>query len=89
MGGATVEVICACGCGEKFTARVSDRKRGWGKFATKSCKAKSQEKRTHQMGRYLKDQYYRREYGGTPVYDRRGEYVGFMGHDHEHDCNKE
>ena len=39
--GAKVEVSCKC-CGEKFLARVADRKRGWGKFCSKSCKAKNQ-----------------------------------------------
>jgi hypothetical protein len=38
---ATVEVSCAW-CAEKFTARTADRKRGWGKFRTKSCKASKQ-----------------------------------------------
>ena len=37
MRGATVEV--KCNCGTMFTARVADRKRGWGKFCSKSCKA--------------------------------------------------
>lgn len=36
--GARVGVSCAC-CGNKFEARVADRKRGWGKFCSKSCKA--------------------------------------------------
>lgn len=36
--GARVGVYCAC-CGNKFEARVADRKRGWGKFCSKSCKA--------------------------------------------------
>lgn len=60
MRGATVEVTCACGCGQKFTARVADRKRGWGRFASKSCKATYQEHRTGQMRRYLQ-----RQYGGV------------------------
>ncbi|PSL93537.1 hypothetical protein [Pseudomonas sp. R9.37] len=38
---ATVEVSCAW-CEGKFTARVADRKRGWGKFCSKSCKASKQ-----------------------------------------------
>lgn len=36
--GKKVEVKCKCG--EKFMARVADRKRGWGKYCSKSCKAK-------------------------------------------------
>lgn len=35
---STVEVKCQR-CKELFTARVADRKRGWGKFCCKSCKA--------------------------------------------------
>lgn len=38
MSGETVEVRCLC-CGERMTVRVADRKRGWGKFCDKSCKA--------------------------------------------------
>jgi len=39
MRGAKVEVNCKS-CGTQFTARVADRKRGWGKYCSKSCKAK-------------------------------------------------
>lgn len=42
--GAKVEVACAC-CGNKFMARVADRKRGWGKYCSKSCKAMKQKQR--------------------------------------------
>jgi len=38
MRGATVVVQCGR-CKEPFTARVADRKRGWGKFCSKRCKA--------------------------------------------------
>lgn len=47
-----VEVKCKH-CKEEFMARLADRKRGWGKFCSKSCKAKHQEKRTGQHKRYL------------------------------------
>ncbi len=53
MRGKTIEVVCACGCKRKFTVRVADRKRGWGKYASKSCKAVAQERRTGQMAAYL------------------------------------
>ena len=43
---------CAC-CGDLFTARVADRKRGWARYCSKSCKAKKQEAKTGQYGRYL------------------------------------
>ena len=37
-----------CHCGKSFTARTADRKRGWARFCSKSCKAKEQESRTGQ-----------------------------------------
>lgn len=36
--GATCEVNCDR-CKKGFTARVADRKRGWARFCSKSCKA--------------------------------------------------
>lgn len=54
MRGSTIEVKCENkSCGVMFTARVADRKRGWGKFCSKSCKAIKQERRTGQMASYL------------------------------------
>lgn len=35
-------------CGLPFEARVADRKRGWARFCSKSCKAIKQERRTSQ-----------------------------------------
>jgi len=46
MRGKTIEVKCK-NCNELFTARVADRKRGWGKFCSKSCKAKKQDYRIY------------------------------------------
>lgn len=40
-----VEVKCQC-CKTPFMARVADRKRGWGKFCSKSCKAIKQTQKT-------------------------------------------
>ncbi|VVC05789.1 Uncharacterised protein [uncultured archaeon] len=40
-------------CHDSFYARTADAKRGWGKFCSKSCKAKYQEKHTHQYANYL------------------------------------
>jgi len=63
-------------------AREADRKRGWGKFCSKSCKAIRQmqthgDTREYQPGvsweQFRED---RREYGGIPEYDRRGCFVG-------------
>ncbi len=44
---STVDVACKW-CKATFTARVADRKRGWARFCSKSCKAMKQEKRTGQ-----------------------------------------
>ena len=39
----TLEVVCDWrGCRTKFTVRAVDRARGWGRFCSKSCKAKHQ-----------------------------------------------
>jgi hypothetical protein len=48
-GAATVEVKCQR-CKQPFVARVADRKRGWGKFCSKSCKAIKQTQRTGYAG---------------------------------------
>ena len=93
MRGATVEVKCER-CQTPFTARVADRKRGWAKFCSKSCKAIKQEQRTHQCRNYHeRSRYaeYQREYGGNPCFSPTGEYEGFTAtfSNEEHDCNKE
>ena len=43
-------------CGDDFSARVADRKRGWARFCSKSCKAKHQENRTGQYARHKERQ---------------------------------
>jgi hypothetical protein len=43
-----------CDC--DFQARIADRNRGWGKFCSKSCKAKEQENRTGQYRAYASRQ---------------------------------
>lgn len=43
-GRKVVEVNCD-NCGNIFTANVTDRKRGWARFCSKSCKAIKQEQR--------------------------------------------
>lgn len=40
-------------CPTVFEARIADRKRGWGKFCSKSCKAIKQERRTGQYKRSM------------------------------------
>lgn len=88
-----VEVRCKC-CGNPFKARAVDRRRGWGKFCSKRCKAIKQERRTGQCASYHARQrnnqsnyqgsgvsrdkflYYAEQFGGTPVFDRNGNYDG-------------
>lgn len=72
--GAKVEVVCARkGCCVKFMARVDDRKRGWGRFCSKSCKAAEQEGRTHQHA-YHFEQVGEEDYLGHPF---EGGYFGY------------
>ena len=49
---ATIETLCRCGT--VFHPRVADVKRGWGKFCSKSYKAKEQTKRTGISGPHYK-----------------------------------
>lgn len=79
MRGATVQVQCANkSCRRPFTARVADRKRGWGRFCSKACKAVVQEKRTGQHSAFL-----RRER------DQDAQLFSGANFDNiEHDCNK-
>lgn len=42
-------------CKDEFLARKVDRKRGWAKFCSKSCKAKEQTKRTGVSGPTFSD----------------------------------
>lgn len=86
-------IECTCQnkrCKKRFMARVADRKRGWGKFCSKSCKAVKQEARTGQHREFLrKDTNFRNsgvsrerylndmeEHGGYPQYSRSGEFEG-------------
>lgn len=49
------EVTCKnVACGILFLARKADVRRGWGKFCSKSCKAKTQEQRTGQYSNLLR-----------------------------------
>lgn len=45
MSAATATYRCKC-CGDPFVARTADRKRGWAKFCSKSCKAIRQTQKT-------------------------------------------
>lgn len=45
-------ITCSCGCGRQKKVRLSDIKRGWGKYYSKSCKARAQERKTGQYRAY-------------------------------------
>jgi hypothetical protein len=47
-----IEKQCRC-CKKSMTVRLADHKRGWGKYCSKSCKAKVQEQKTGQHKAYL------------------------------------
>ena len=49
----TVRKVCRCGT--VFYPRAADVARGWGKFCSKSCKAKEQEKRTGQYSQLIRE----------------------------------
>ena len=46
-----------CRCGKEFSARTADRKRGWARFCSKSCKATEQEGRTGQYRLFVQEQH--------------------------------
>lgn len=83
---AMTEITCACGCGQKKMVRTADVRRGWGKFATKSCKARKQTRDQLRQGgfrgsgvTYETYMYYAQEYGGHPQFSQNGKYIGFTG----------
>lgn len=75
---ATVTVKCER-CKQPFTARVADRKRGWGRFCSKSCKAIKQEQRTGQHANYLhrRDRPYRDDDGSFTMSAEELSYGGY------------
>lgn len=49
-------IIQCKNCGKDKKVRKADAKRGWGKFCSKVCKAKDQERRTGQYLAFLERQ---------------------------------
>lgn len=45
-----VKILCECGCNQTRMVNESDIKRGWGRFFSKSCKAKAQAEIDRQRG---------------------------------------
>lgn len=74
-------IKCKCqNCGEWMEVREADRKRGWGKFCSKTCKAQKQERRTGQYKSYKVRERCREEHGFTPVmFSRDGSMYGAGG----------
>jgi hypothetical protein len=83
MSMAATETYKCKNCGSLFTARVADRKRGWAKYCSKSCKAIKQEKRTGQYKSFLAGTARRKESGEELFADAH------LFSNEEHDCNKE
>ena len=79
-----MEVKCEC-CKEPFFARVADRKRGWARFCSKSCKAIKQEQRTHQC----RNHHMRAQNSDTTYYGEHEFYDAHLFSNEEHDCNKD
>lgn len=78
--GKTTQKKCAS-CGDQMTVRVADHNRGWGKYCSKSCKAKKQGPRMYDRQRGVTARRARadqEQFGGLPSYDSRGEYIGFQ-----------
>ncbi len=79
---ATAEFACQW-CKQPFIARLADRKRGWARYCSKSCKASRQERRTGQHTAYQD----RRERSGNPY--EGGEFAdAHLFSNEDHDCNK-
>lgn len=79
---ATAEFACQW-CKQPFIARLADRKRGWARYCSKSCKASKQERLTGQHASYQD----RRERSGN-VYEG-GEFAdAHLFSNEDHDCNK-
>jgi hypothetical protein len=73
-----IQIRCECGCGRMKMVREADVKRGWGRFFSKSCKAKDQERHTGQYATYKRKN--QKTVDGIPV---EGDYLGIT--DQEHD----
>lgn len=96
---AATDTYSCARCRGQFVARVADRKRGWARYCSKSCKAAKQEARTGQFSNYRHSGVDRttylahaNEFGGIPNFDRNGDYIGFQDtgfSNEEHDCNKD
>lgn len=91
----TVTVHCIW-CGNAFSAKVADRKRGWAKACSKSCAAKLREKKLDRLGlqRGNPGTAGSRGAGGRPRWESRDDDAPTFSDAHlfsneEHDCNKD
>ncbi|WP_431145004.1 hypothetical protein [Pseudomonas alvandae] len=79
---ATAEYACLR-CKQPFVARTADRKRGWARYCSKSCKASKQEQRTGQHAAF-QERKQRRADG-----HEGGEFTdAHLFSNEEHDCSK-
>jgi hypothetical protein len=65
----SITQYCCQGCRGLFTARKADRKRGWARYCSKSCKAIKQEQRTGQYSKH-------KELIESNHYDHADEFAG-------------
>ncbi len=65
----SIKTVKCVFCKNEFQARTVDIKRGWGKFCSKSCKAKWQEKKTGQYADLIvKERFLRGHYDGEDCF---------------------
>ena len=68
-----------CGkCKTPFEARTADVKRGWGKFCSKSCKAKKQGRSPMSRETAAMWREYNREYDENPIWRQMDEHEAIM-----------
>jgi hypothetical protein len=70
-------------CRQEFQARVADRKRGWGKFCSKSCKAIHQERITDGQYKRHQERQDSDDYSDFDNLDFHPYASGFWGHGQE------
>lgn len=56
VAAVSLVTVCCEWCRKTIKVRAADRRRGWGRFCSKRCKAMEQEKRTGQNAAYVAGQ---------------------------------
>ncbi len=75
----TMTIVKCSWCKQPKSVRTADVKRGWGKFCSKSCKAKYQEKKTGQYRNFRE----RIDDPDSPPYIGHPMQSGYFGHGQE------